>query len=99
MFDRETEIIAFLAAAGWGDAARVALAADASARSYQRLSGPRGKAVLMNAPVGGDQLKSAAAAAYNRTAHLAERKIMMQRWADYLDELRAGAKIIRLHGG
>jgi integrase len=26
--------------------------------------------------------------AYNRTAHLAERKKMMQQWADYLDELR-----------
>ena len=29
--------------------------------------------------------------AYNRTAHLAERKKMMQAWADYLDTLRAGA--------
>ncbi|MFS1822999.1 tyrosine-type recombinase/integrase, partial [Bacillus anthracis] len=27
--------------------------------------------------------------AYNRTAHLPERRRMMQRWADYLDELRA----------
>lgn len=27
--------------------------------------------------------------AYNRTVHLAERKRMMARWADYLDELRA----------
>lgn len=27
--------------------------------------------------------------AYNRTAHLAERRKMMQAWADYLDELRA----------
>ncbi len=27
--------------------------------------------------------------AYNRTAHLLERKKMMQAWADYLDELRA----------
>jgi integrase len=26
--------------------------------------------------------------AYNRTAHLAERRVMMQRWADYLDELK-----------
>ncbi len=26
--------------------------------------------------------------AYNRTTHLAERVRMMQRWADYLDELR-----------
>ena len=27
--------------------------------------------------------------AYNRTAHLAERKKMMQGWADYLDRLKA----------
>jgi integrase len=32
--------------------------------------------------------------AYNRTAHLAERRKMMQTWADYLDGLRAGAKVI-----
>jgi integrase len=30
--------------------------------------------------------------AYNRTAHLAERRKMMQAWADYLDGLRAGDK-------
>lgn len=35
--------------------------------------------------------------AYNRTAHLPERKRMMQRWADYLDELKAGAKVIPFH--
>lgn len=29
--------------------------------------------------------------AYNRTAHLAERKKMMQAWADYLDGLRLNA--------
>lgn len=28
--------------------------------------------------------------AYNRTAHLAERRKMMQAWADYLDQLRTG---------
>lgn len=28
--------------------------------------------------------------AYNRTAFLAQRKIMMQGWADYLDSLRSG---------
>jgi integrase len=28
--------------------------------------------------------------AYNRTAHLPERRVMMQVWADYLDKLRAG---------
>ncbi len=27
--------------------------------------------------------------AYNRTAHLAQRREMMQRWADYLDHLKA----------
>ncbi len=27
--------------------------------------------------------------AYNRTAHLAERRKMMQKWADYLDKLKA----------
>jgi integrase len=32
--------------------------------------------------------------AYNRTTHLPERRKMMQAWADYLDNLKAGAKII-----
>lgn len=32
--------------------------------------------------------------AYNRTAHLAERRKMMQTWADYLDGLKAGATVI-----
>jgi hypothetical protein len=32
--------------------------------------------------------------AYNRKAHLAERKKMMQEWADYLDKLKAGATIV-----
>lgn len=35
--------------------------------------------------------------AYNRTAHLAERRKMMQQWADYLDKLKAGAEIFSLH--
>ncbi|GAB7026067.1 tyrosine-type recombinase/integrase [Geotalea toluenoxydans] len=34
--------------------------------------------------------------AYNRTAHLTERKRMMQLWADYLDGLKQGAKVIPL---
>lgn len=34
--------------------------------------------------------------AYNRTAHLAERRKMMQRWADYLDSLKASAKVVIL---
>ena len=32
--------------------------------------------------------------AYNRTAHLNERRKMMQIWADYLDGLREGAKVL-----
>ena len=32
--------------------------------------------------------------AYNRTAHLSARRDMMQKWADYLDQLRAGAAVI-----
>src|SRR5450830_965929 len=36
--------------------------------------------------------------AYNRTAHLPARREMMQRWADYLDQLRAGASVIPLLG-
>ena len=32
--------------------------------------------------------------AYNRTAHLAERRKMMQAWADYLDKLKNGAAVI-----
>lgn len=34
--------------------------------------------------------------AYNRTAHLAERRKMMQTWADYLDGLVADAKVISI---
>lgn len=32
--------------------------------------------------------------AYNRTAHLPERRRMMQHWADYLDSLKNGAEVI-----
>ena len=32
--------------------------------------------------------------AYNRTAHLGERRKMMQLWADYLDRLRDGAVVV-----
>jgi integrase len=31
---------------------------------------------------------------YNRTQHLNERRKMMQKWSDYLDGLKAGAKVI-----
>ncbi len=35
--------------------------------------------------------------AYNRTAHLIERKNMIQKWADYLDTLKAGAEIVAIN--
>jgi integrase len=35
-------------------------------------------------------------AAYNRTKFIEQRTAMMQAWADYLDELRAGAKVLHI---
>jgi integrase len=40
------------------------------------------------------KVPDALGAAYNRTKFLDQRKVMMQLWADYLDELKAGAKIV-----
>ena len=37
-------------------------------------------------------VRDALGRAYNRTTHLPQRKEMMQKWADYLDYLRASAK-------
>jgi integrase len=42
------------------------------------------------------QVKDPNGRAYNRTAHLPERKKMMQAWADYLDKLRVGADVVVL---
>jgi len=42
------------------------------------------------------QVPDALGSAYNRTKFLKERKAMMQLWADYLDRLKAGAKVIHL---
>lgn len=36
--------------------------------------------------------------AYNRTKHLEERRQMMQQWCDYLDRVKAGAKVIQFIG-
>ncbi|MDR5170696.1 tyrosine-type recombinase/integrase [Methylobacillus flagellatus] len=43
------------------------------------------------------KVPNALGSAYNRTKFIEQRKEMMQKWADYLDELKAGAKIIQLH--
>ena len=42
------------------------------------------------------KVPDALGAAYNRTKFLDQRKLMMQQWADYLDELKAGAKVIAI---
>lgn len=39
-------------------------------------------------------VKDANGRAYNRTTHLPARRKMMQAWADYLDGLRVGAKVV-----
>lgn len=40
------------------------------------------------------QERNAVSAAYNHATYLAERRKMMQAWADHLDALRAGAKVL-----
>ncbi|MBW2651209.1 MAG: tyrosine-type recombinase/integrase [Deltaproteobacteria bacterium] len=40
------------------------------------------------------RVPDALGAAYNRTTHISERRKMMQTWADYLDELKAGAVVM-----
>lgn len=40
------------------------------------------------------KVPDALGAAYNRTKFIEQRILMMQAWADYLDELKAGAKVI-----
>ena len=40
------------------------------------------------------KVPDALGAAYNRTKFIKQRIVMMQKWADYLDELKAGAKVI-----
>ena len=40
------------------------------------------------------KVPDALGAAYNRTKFLEQRKVMMQKWADYLDELKAGAIVL-----
>lgn len=44
------------------------------------------------------KVPDALGSAYNRTKFLAQRKLMMQHWADYLDALRVGAKVLSIGG-
>lgn len=52
MPDRAAALSDFVAASGWGDAARTPLAGDASARRYWRLTRSAARAVLMDSPPG-----------------------------------------------
>lgn len=45
------------------------------------------------------QVRDVHGRAYNRTAHIEARREMMQRWADYLDQLRQGAAVVPLRRG
>lgn len=42
--------------------------------------------------------RDAVSAAYNHALYIKQRTAMMQHWADYLDELKAGAKVIQIKG-
>ena len=77
MKTREELIRACLDEAGWGDARRAPLAGDASTRRYERIAGPKGKAVLLDAPPGPDgpplvNTPDGVRRAYSAIAHLAE---------------------------
>ena len=56
--DRERQCRAFLARAGWGDAAHAPLAGDASARRYARLTRGDETAVLMDDPPPGNSVSA-----------------------------------------
>ena len=45
------------------------------------------------------QERNAVSAAYNHATYLKERRALMQAWADHLDELRRGAKVVPLAAG
>lgn len=40
------------------------------------------------------KVPDALGAAYNRTKFIDQRTLIMQQWADYLDELKASAKVV-----
>ncbi|HRQ46201.1 MAG TPA: integrase arm-type DNA-binding domain-containing protein [Rhodocyclaceae bacterium] len=42
------------------------------------------------------RVPDALGAAYNRTKFIKERRAMMQRWADYLDQVKAGADVVMM---
>ncbi|MDO8290569.1 MAG: phosphotransferase [Parvibaculum sp.] len=71
MTSRDETIRAFLDKAGWGDATRRDLAGDASTRRYERLTGPKGDAVLMDWPRAREVAVPSGEQSYSQIAHLA----------------------------
>ncbi|MEM7643660.1 MAG: phosphotransferase [Pseudomonadota bacterium] len=86
MTDRARIIDAFLAAAGWVDAARAPLARDASLRRYVRLRRADGTAMLMDAPpqTGEDVRPFLAIATHLAAADLSPPRILAADAADGL---------------
>lgn len=80
MSDRKAASHAFLAAHGWGEAARGFLAGDASDRSYDRLTRAGETAVLMDAPpgTGDDPADFVAIALHLRRIGLSAPKVLVQ---------------------
>ncbi|MGV8997432.1 MAG: aminoglycoside phosphotransferase family protein [Parvibaculaceae bacterium] len=71
MTSRDETIRSFLDQAGWGDATRRDLAGDASTRRYERLEGPKGRAVLMDWPRAAEVAVPSGQKPYSQIAHLA----------------------------
>lgn len=88
---RDETIRDFLRAAGWGDAARADLAGDASTRRYERLQGPRGKAVLMDWPRAPEVPVPSGQRSYSEIAHLAVECRPFVAVGDYLHGLGLAA--------
>lgn len=66
--DREAQIVAFLAAHGWGAATREPLSGDASFRRYERLRGGARPALLMDAPPSEEDVRPYVTVARHLTA-------------------------------
>jgi integrase len=53
---------------------------------------------LIEIQLGHQNSRDPLAGAYNRASFIEKRRVMMQAWADFLDGLRDGARVIRLRG-
>ncbi|MEJ8475203.1 tRNA (adenosine(37)-N6)-threonylcarbamoyltransferase complex ATPase subunit type 1 TsaE [Roseibium algae] len=71
-FERSRAIREFLNSSGWTQAERRHLQGDASARTYERVHGPKGSVVLMNSPAFSAKKKLGVELSYSETVHLAQ---------------------------